>query len=481
MRTSYSSEDDSSYSEESGLDSSAQTQADEPYEDLLARALKSITFDEQQSAINDIHGVSEAQEDPRLVEQKLMDLEEEICKIKSKEAYLQAEAISPGFVQNTDFRLLFLRFNNMYNAKRAAARIVHHFEIKKRLFGEEKLGRDIMLHDLEPEDWKLTQSRWLEHRDRSGRIVLFWTPNTQEQSVESKLRLMFWSEFLMLRDEETRKNGMVLIFYNIGSKRMPDPKLFFAIRDFKRGMPHSFVSFHLCYDNPRVRPILSLVLSTVTNFLKVRCRSHYGSASDCIYSLLTFGIPREALPITDDGKIVPSEEEKYLKRLEQEQQPTPQELIVIIPGRFDVLLGRQKRCQDHVGNFRYRHLVLSYQDDYENASKHEKTALAEKIVQEVHEKGGHFLEIYYDAFIEVSDIVARKKVAHAFRSQRRIQSRRRESLNRASAGPVSPLTVVSGSDSDASMPMFSNQTVGTKRAGSMEFAPSAKRGFDGSF
>ena len=188
-----------------------------------------------------------------------------------------------------------------------------------------------------------------------------------------------------------------------------------------------------------------------------------GSAKDCIYSLLTFGIPREALPITDDGKITPLGDECFIRRLDQEQQPTPKEHIVIVPGRFDVLLGRQKRCQDHVGNLRYRYLVLSYQDDYEHASKHEKTAIAEKVVKEVHEKGGHFLEIYHADFIEVSDIVARKKVAHAFRSQRRIQSRRRESLNRASAGSPASSVAVSGSESDASITAFGSQTTGTKR------------------
>jgi len=281
-----------------------------------------------------------------------------------------------------------------------------------------------------------------------------------------------------MRDEETRKNGMVLIFYNVGSTRMPDRKFCFALNDFIKGMPNPFVSFHICYDNLRVRPILSLILSTIGTFLTVRCRSHFGSASDCIYSLLTFGIPREALPITDDGKLDPLSEEGFLNRLEQERQPKPRNLVVIIPGRFDVLLGRQKRCQDHVGNLRYRHLVLSYQDRYENARKHEKTAIAEKIIQEVHEKGGHFLEIYYEDFIEVSDIVARKKVAHAFRSQRRIQSRRRESLNRASAGSPPYPEIFSGSESDASIPVIGNQVASLKRTNETTLFSNSKRGFE---
>eukprot|EP00980_Cylindrotheca_fusiformis_P017880 scaffold5672_cov97-Cylindrotheca_fusiformis.AAC.3 len=149
---------------------------------------------------------------------------------------------------------------------------------------------------------------------------------------------------------------------------------------------------------------------------------------------MTFGIPREAIPITDDGQPIVEGPlgplEKTAKRLEQEKVPPPKELLVFIPGPFDVLLGRQKLCQDHIGNLRYRHLILSYQADYEVASKHQKTAIAERIVEEVHRNGGHFLTDYYADYIEVSDIVARKKVAHAFRSQRKIQNRKKGRQNK---------------------------------------------------
>lgn len=95
---SWSDDDDDDSDIDEGMDSFEPI--DEAHEDFLARALKSVTFDEQQSAIHDLHGVSsDTQEDPMLVEQKLSQMEEEIHKIKSKskQAYLQAMAMSPDF------------------------------------------------------------------------------------------------------------------------------------------------------------------------------------------------------------------------------------------------------------------------------------------------------------------------------------------------------------------------------------------------
>lgn len=94
---SFSGEDEGSHTDETDRESSVNT-VEEPPENLLAKALKSITFDEQQSAIHDIHGVSVInQEDPKMVQQKLIEMEEEISKIKSKDAYLKAKASSPEF------------------------------------------------------------------------------------------------------------------------------------------------------------------------------------------------------------------------------------------------------------------------------------------------------------------------------------------------------------------------------------------------
>lgn len=139
--------------------------------------------------------------------------------------------------------------------------------------------------------------------------------------------------------------------------------------------------------------------------------------------MATFGIPPKALPIGPKNTIETDQfREKINKHMEQEQQSIfedePRHLVAI-PGPFDVLLGRSKYCQEHMGNVRFRFLVAAHRKSYENASRNEKTDIATRIVQAVKDLNGRFLTDYYADYVEVPDIKAREKVAHAFRSLRK--------------------------------------------------------------
>jgi hypothetical protein len=73
----------------------------------------------------------------------------------------------------------------------------------------------------------------------------------------------------------------------------------------------------------------------------------------------------------------------------------------------------------HVGNVRFRHMIE------EQGSLHEKASLADKVklhtddvVDLIHKSSGRFLKDDGACWVEVSDFLARKKVAQAFRTWR---------------------------------------------------------------
>jgi len=90
-----------------------------------------------------------------------------------------------------------------------------------------------------------------------------------------------------------------------------------------------------------------------------------------------------------------------------------------IPGSNDVLMGRGKKCTEHVGNERFRRLVASKLDEYSGANKREKTALLLSIVKQVRmgSPTGGFIKLDSTAglWFEVGDFLAREKVSQAFR------------------------------------------------------------------
>lgn len=100
---------------------------------------------------------------------------------------------------------------------------------------------------------------------------------------------------------------------------------------------------------------------------------------------------------------------------------------IIRPQTAVSSLGRGKGIQAHPGNKRLRDLVEANLGRYERASRLEKTLLAETIVRNIKDTSGRFLKLDSGrggGWTEVNDEIARDKIAHAFRTQRKSQSQR---------------------------------------------------------
>ena len=112
--------------------------------------------------------------------------------------------------------------------------------------------------------------------------------------------------------------------------------------------------------------------------------------------------------------------------------------IVMVPRRFDVLLGRGKTVAEHTGNLRAFHIVEMNRQRYEQAGKYQKTQIAERIVHLIQESYGRFLKRdvgdgYDDSGVETSGSIgsycwiettteeARDKISHCFRRLREIE------------------------------------------------------------
>jgi hypothetical protein len=94
--------------------------------------------------------------------------------------------------------------------------------------------------------------------------------------------------------------------------------------------------------------------------------------------------------------------------------------------------GRGKGIQAHPGNKRLRELVEANLERYEQASRLEKTLLAETIVRNIKDTSGRFLKLdsgRAGGWTEVNDEVARDKIAHAFRTQRKSLTQRQSPIN----------------------------------------------------
>lgn len=146
---------------------------------IMTEGFDKLSVEEREQALAELHGVVDnLKESPELVESSLGQLETEISKIKDRRsAYDRAMFLSPQYVSNRDFRLMFLRCER-YNAQKAAVRLIKHFETKLELFGLDRLGRDVRFDDLDEDaaTMYMTGSQWFtKHYDRSGRRLYLIT------------------------------------------------------------------------------------------------------------------------------------------------------------------------------------------------------------------------------------------------------------------------------------------------------------------
>ena len=79
----------------------------------------------------------------------------------------------------------------------------------------------------------------------------------------------------------------------------------------------------------------------------------------------------------------------------------------------DVICGRGGKVNNHPGNKRFRNFISKYKLDYLHATKLDKPALADKVLQKV--KPGRFLVQVPDGYVECDDSRAREKASQALR------------------------------------------------------------------
>jgi len=368
--------------------------------------------------------------------------------ISHKEAYLQALSQNSVYVHDRDFLVRFLRADR-YQPKQAAHRLVGFFAYKRELFGTDYLTKEITLDDLyeNEEDRKTLEGglyQVLPGRDRSGRVVVgkFHDPKFANLPLLSKLRVFYYVTMVSMEKEEDHKKGVVILVFNM--YRENNRTETWKNCTLLWNLPVRVTAFHICHDgDPKVRILVSLGIMAMGPFSRMHLRVHEGTLMECIYKLLTFGISSRQLPIKEsdgvntDQMIVWVKQRQTIESSRDQQKPKSKKArrpkrsspdscsseFAVMPGEFDVLLGRGKSSQNHPGNIRFRQLVESKRDEYERAKVLEKTLIAERVVQTIRDLPGRFLRQDGDLWEEVDYETARDKVAHVFRDKRRKHKR----------------------------------------------------------
>jgi hypothetical protein len=146
---------------------------------MLAVEMNQLSVEEREKVLEDVHGIARAVDEPlHYVKNSLVLLEQELSKIRNKVAFDLAKSQSKEYVSSEKLRLMFLRAES-FDANKAASRMVRFFDEKYELFGAEKLTKDIVLADLDPDDIAALERGFyqvLPEKDCAGRKVCCFFP-----------------------------------------------------------------------------------------------------------------------------------------------------------------------------------------------------------------------------------------------------------------------------------------------------------------
>lgn len=152
---------------------------------IIAAELAKLSVEEREQAYLDVHGVIQhIDESPEMINKGLAEMENAMKQLPNREAYELATSMDAQYVSDAEFRLRFLR-TELFDATKAAARFLRHFQIKLDLFGEDKLVMDITQDDLDQDVMDALYSgygRFLPHHDRAGRLVNVVIPQPDKQT-----------------------------------------------------------------------------------------------------------------------------------------------------------------------------------------------------------------------------------------------------------------------------------------------------------
>lgn len=109
------------------------------------------------------------------------------------------------------------------------------------------------------------------------------------------------------------------------------------------------------------------------------------------------------------------------------QRKKPVDIDITSLNSFDVLFVRGSIAKNNKGNIFYRDQISENRVLYSNGDKRTKTYLTWKVVFNVKQNGGRFYEydkstmVGSNKLVEVSDVLARRRVSQAFRDLNRIK------------------------------------------------------------
>ena len=328
----------------------------EMIEKLWARERYEMQIDDREATQNELHGVeskydASKHENPENHHNALLEFNNELnlnsrLSSKLKSGYLTALSLKSSYVSSSDFRLRFLRAD-FFDVSKAVVRFCNYLNFMAEWFGEVSLLRQIFISDLTKRERKCLKEgsmQLLPTRDSLGRRILVFAGNAGGNYApreRDRVGIYIFCQVLA-EDETTQRNGLVSVSLlsedvhrSMGGENLSNRSNF--IQSVFEACPVRISALHMCFPNELLfRMLKPIMLCVVGNTGRKCLRIHSGTRLECDYSLNTFGISPDDIPLTYSGTIKTRQHTRWVK----------------VRGAMDDYVEQQ--CKERVnGDYRY--------------------------------------------------------------------------------------------------------------------------------
>mmetsp|Transcript_24573 Transcript_24573/g.68494 ORF Transcript_24573/g.68494 Transcript_24573/m.68494 type:complete len:362 (-) Transcript_24573:269-1354(-) len=183
----------------------------------------------------------------------------------------------------------------------------------------------------------------------------------------------------------------------------------------KNVLPIRYAVLHSCSTDSTLMRASALILLAFERSTRVRYRSHFGTHQECLYHLLSFGVPPQSFPVNQHGEIMKESFQRKAERFIANEVHSPRTIARIaceqgenkeddrsteevagidFPTSLDVVLGKGRPFQDWPGNIELTNLIdTHYRPIYaqKGSDQRAKYAVTIDVIRHIHSTGGRFL------------------------------------------------------------------------------------------
>lgn len=258
----------------------------------------------------------------------------------------------------------------------------------------------------EMQAFRVGHQQLLPYRDRSGRRIYALVGGLGVDVVlVTRVKILLYTVLAASEDVETQRKGITTIIWpgpktpsRDTASNLKVDRIMFLKRVFEC-LPVRTCSLHFGIpDTPFFQLARTLFILSMPQHMQ-RMKFHFGENIERQYSIKSYGVPVELIPLTDTGNIKTTYLKQWMKlrRIIEVMKMTEgadknSVSIIECPGSNDVVFRSGTSMSCHPGNVRFRCMVESKHDTPSIVSQTTQAELAEQLIEEIESRGGRFLK-----------------------------------------------------------------------------------------